>query len=125
MSLVSVTKEDQLASLVSNAYHREQEVQGYQVNIDNYALMLAALPQGAWPAELIEYKKVPTAALPAEMDDADVSLISDYQYRDKLLGLLRTERLEQSKAQRVLDALCAQIPADQYSALVLAHKAAL
>jgi len=52
-----------------------------------------------------------------------VQLIADYQYRDRLSYLLRTENIEQSKTKRVLEALKAQIPADQLAQMVADAKA--
>jgi hypothetical protein len=56
------------------------------------------------------------------LDDDVVLTISEHQYRDRIRNLLRTERVEQSKAVRVRDALKAQIGAD-YDTLVAAYKA--
>ena len=47
-----------------------------------------------------------------------VQVIADYQYRDRIRYLVRTEAIEQGKAKQVLNALKAQIPADQLDALV-------
>lgn len=117
-----ITSQEHLQNLVANAFHREMEVYSYQVNIDNYTAMLLALPTEDWSVELIDYKATPIENLPASMDDETVDLIADLQYRDRLTGLLRTEKVEQKKATRVLDALKAQIGND-YDALLAAHKA--
>jgi hypothetical protein len=85
------------------------EVYSYQTNIDNYTAMLAALPSDSIPASLAQYASTDVPNLPPEMSDADVQTISDYQYRDKLRSLLRSEKVEQSKTSRVLDALKAQL----------------
>jgi hypothetical protein len=117
-----ITTQEHLNNLVVAAFHREMEVYQYQINIDNYGVMLAALPQGDWPSNLANYKGTTTDALPESLDDSDVGLIADYQYRDKLRNLLRSEKVEQSKASRVRDALKSQIGAE-YDALIAAHKA--
>jgi len=41
-----ITDQEKQAGLVMNAFHREMEIYGYQLNIDNYAAMLEALPAG-------------------------------------------------------------------------------
>lgn len=117
-----VTAQEHLNNLVVAAFHREMEVYQYQINVDNYNVMLAALPQDDWPSDLLTYKSTPTESLPESLGDAAVGLIADYQYRDKIRNLLRSEKVEQGKASRVRDALKSQIGAD-YDALLAAYKA--
>ena len=62
--------------------------------------------------------ETPTEELPAFIPLETIQLIADYQYRKRITFLIRTEAIEQGKAKRVLDALKAQIPADQLNALV-------
>jgi hypothetical protein len=106
-----VTQTEHLDTLVLNAYHREKEVYQYQVNVDNYTVMLTGLPQDNIPTNLASYANTETQDLPWDMDDADVQLIAQYQYRNKLRSLLRSERVEQNKARLVLEALKAQVVA--------------
>ena len=117
-----ITTQEHLNNLVVAAFHREMEVYQYQINVDNYGVMLAALPQGDWPSNLVNYKTTPTESLPESLDAATVASIADYQYRDKIRNLLRSEKVEQSKASRVRDALKSQIGAD-YDSLIAAYKA--
>jgi hypothetical protein len=117
-----ITTQEHLNNLVVAAFHREMEVYQYQINVDNYGVMLAVLPQGDWPDSLISYKNSTTDSLPESLDEAMVASIADYQYRDKIRNLLRSEKVEQSKAARVRDALKSQIGAD-YDALIAAYKA--
>jgi hypothetical protein len=118
-----VTQDEHLDILVTNAYHREKEVYHYQVNIDNYTVMLTGLPQDTIPSELAIYSNTETEKLPLDLSDADVQTIAQYQYKDKLRSLLRSEKVEQNKARLVLEALKAQIIAGglDYDA-VLAEK---
>jgi hypothetical protein len=116
-----ITDQEHLNNLISAAFGREMEVYQYQINIDNYSVMLAALPQGDWPEELLQYKEAAIDRLPESLDDDVVLTISEHQYRDKIKNLLRTEKVEQSKAARVRDALKAQIGSD-YDTLVAAYK---
>ena len=118
-----ITDNEHINNLVVAAYHRELEVYQYQLNIDNYTTMLGSLPSDEWPDHLVEYKAATIESLPWDMSDTDVDLVSDYQYRDRLRALSRTERIEQSKARRVLDALKEQIGAD-YTNLLNEFKAA-
>ena len=117
-----ITDQEKQAGLVMNAFHREMEIYGYQLNIDNYGAMLVALPADAWPSDLEAFKSVKTEDLPHELSDDQVAQIADYQYRDRLRVLVRTEKAEQNKSIRVRDVLKAQIGAD-YDALVAAYKA--
>lgn len=104
-----ITNEKRKQDLIANAYYREQEVYQYQVNIDNYTVMLAALPSDEWPESLANYKLTPIEHLPDDMADEDVFMVSNLQYRDRIRSLLRTEKVEQNKAQQVLNALMVQI----------------
>jgi hypothetical protein len=117
-----LTNQEKQASLVMNAFHREMEVYGYQINIDNYTTMLEALPADDWPADLEAFKTVKTEDLPHELSDDQVAQIGDYQYRDRLRVLVRTEKAEQNKSIRIRDVLKAQIGGD-YDALIAAYKA--
>lgn len=118
-----VNENEHNSNLVVAAFHREMEVYQYQFNVDNYTTMLAALPADEWPSHLADYKAASLDSLPWDMTDADVAAITDYQYRDRLRNLVRTERAEQSKARRVLDALKEQIGLE-YENLLNQYKAA-
>ena len=123
MTYMTVTTQDTLTALADNVVHREREVHQYQINIDNYTVMLTALPQDDWPTDIAQYKTTLTENIPYSVSMETVQLIADYQYRDRLSYLLRTENIEQSKTKRVLEALKAQIPADQLAQMVADAKA--
>jgi Tfp pilus assembly protein PilO len=113
-----VTAQDTL-NIISNAYvGRVQEVHMYQINIDNFTIMLAGFPSDNISDELSHYLDVEIKDLPESLTDEEVQLITDYKYKAELTKRIRTEKAEQSKAQRVLDALKSQIPADQLDTLV-------
>ena len=97
---------------------REHEAFAYQINIDNYTAMLAVLPQGEWPTEIVQFRTVTPNDLPPDMPIATAITIGEFQFRDKLRLLLRTENVEKSKSQRVLEAVKAQIPADKMTLTV-------
>ena len=115
---MTINPQDTINTLALNVVHREREVHQYQINIDNYTTMLANMPQGEPPAEILQYMSTKTEELPFEVSLEAMQQIADYQYRDRISYLIRTELIEQSKAKRVLDALKAQIPADQLNTLV-------
>ena len=96
-TLISITAADKLNTIAEAIVYRELDVWHYQLNINNYTLMLEAFaPDGLSPEDVV--------------------------YRDKIVSLLQSEKTEQSKSVRILDALMAQLPAGQESTLVLAAK---
>jgi hypothetical protein len=52
--------------------------------------------------------------VPDEFDD----IVSQYQYRDRIRYLLKTEKAERAKSFRVYEALLAQLPADRRDTLM-------
>jgi hypothetical protein len=115
---LTITEQDTINTLALNVVHREREVHQYQVNIDNYTAMLAAMPQGEPPAEILQYMSTKTEELPFDVPLEIVQAVAEYQYRDRIRYLIRTEAIEQGKSKAILNALKAQIPADQLDALV-------
>ena len=107
--------------LVADAYlGRVHEVQSYQLNIDNYTAMLVDLPQDAWPAEMVQYKDIDPAKIDPDVSLDDMVIISDYQFRDRVRILLRTEHVEMSKTARIMNALDGQLSASSKEADVTA-----
>jgi hypothetical protein len=116
-----ITNQEHLNNLIVAAFHREMEFYQYQMNINNYTMMLSTLPQDDWPETLQEYKTVSIDTLPETLSDEMVNTISDYQYRDRIRGLLRTEKVEQGKSGKIRDVIKIQIGPD-YDSLVAAYK---
>lgn len=112
-------EETRRANLVEQCFHREQEVEQYQVNINNYRLMIDASPKGEWPATLVTYKSVKVSDLPLELPQEMVEEIIVYQQRDRLRMLVRTEMEQQRMARLVLDAMKKQIGPDYSSLMAL------
>jgi hypothetical protein len=100
---------------------REMEVFSYDMNIANYEIMLAALPQDNWPENLLQYQRSPLDQVPDELDQT----VSDYQYRDRIRSLLKTERLERGKAYRIYEALLSRIPEAGRTTAIAAAQARL
>jgi hypothetical protein len=105
------TPQEHNNNLVVNAYYREKELYSYQVNIDNYTIMLTGLPTTDWPENLVQYKNTLTENLPWDMSDSDIDTVTQLQYRDRLRTLVRTEKVEQNKVRLVIESLKAQIVA--------------
>jgi hypothetical protein len=116
-----VTDQEHLNNLVAAAFGREMEIYHYQINVDNYTTMLATLPADAWPDDLLPYKEAAIDRLPESLSDEVINTISEYQYRDRIKNLLRTEKVEQGKTVRIRDALKSQI-GTEYDALLAAYK---
>jgi hypothetical protein len=114
----TITTQDTLKVLAIAYVGREDEVHRYQINIDNYNIMVQSLPTDAVPEKLAPYLASDIKDLPVEFTDADVQLLEDYKFRNDLVSRIRSEKAEQSKAKRVLDAIKSQIPVDQFDALI-------
>ena len=87
---------------------REQEIFFYELNISNYEQMLTKLPTDEWPAHLSQYKHSTLDQVPDEFDQ----IVSDYQQRDRLKALLKTERLERNKSVMIYETLIERLPAE-------------
>jgi hypothetical protein len=86
---------------------REDEIQAYQVNIDNYTAIIAMLPK-FWPADLTQYKNTKPVDLHDLLPFDLLQMISDLQFKEQLEKTLLTEKLEQRKSRFVLQALLAK-----------------
>ncbi len=110
----SVSNTDKYNILADNVVIREREIMSYDINIANYTAMLAALPEDEWPSHLAQYKTATLDQVPDEFDD----IVSQYQYRDRLRYLVKTEKAERAKSFRVYEALIAQIPEAERDTLI-------
>lgn len=117
MDFLTITATDKNMAIATAVHQREAEIFSYQMNIDNYKSMLAALPEGDWPEELVQYKGAEADSL-LGVDLDVVQVVSDYAYRDKIAQLLRSEIIEQGKSKRVLAALKAQIDPAELASLL-------
>lgn len=89
--------------------HRTTEVEGYQVNIDNYTRMVAKIT-GQWCTRSEPFRGMDTkAVIAARVDDDLLEKVSDLNFRDTLNAALRAERMEQRKAKLVLEVLQDQL----------------
>lgn len=116
MSLYTINQQKKYETIAEAIVGREQELFHYDLNISNYETMLAALPEGEWPENIIQYRTSTLDQVPDELDQT----VTDYQYRDRLRLLVKTERLERSKSHKVYEALLSQLPEDQKESLIAA-----
>jgi len=112
----SVSNADKYNILADNVIMREKEIMSYDINIANYTAMLAALPDDEWPSHLAQYKTATLDQVPDEFDD----IVSQYQYRDRLRYLIKTEKAERGKSFRVYEALVTQLPEAERDTLIAA-----
>lgn len=118
MSFYTINQQDTDNAVAEAAVGREMEIFSYDMNIVNYEIMLSALPTDDWPEHLAQYQRSTLDQVPDEYDQQ----VSDYQYRDRIRSLLKTERLERSKAQRIYEALISRIPEADRAAVLAAAK---
>lgn len=116
MPFYSISDEQRYNSIADQIIMREKELFSYDLNITNYTAMLQALPQGEWSAELAQYK---TSTLDQVPDDLD-EVVSQYQFRDRIRYLIKTEKAERAKSNAVYTALISLLPADQKDELMAA-----
>jgi hypothetical protein len=112
----SVSNADKYNILADNVVMREKEIMSYDINIANYTVMLSALPDDEWPSHLAQYKAATLDQVPDEFDD----IVSQYQYRDRLRYLVKTEKAERGKSFRIYEALVAQLPEAERDTLIAA-----
>lgn len=83
---------------------RQTEINNYQINIDNYNVMIEMLPK-VCPEHLKQFVEQDIKALVDALPFEDIQLLSDFKFRKQLEQALITEKLEQRKSQLVLQAL--------------------
>jgi len=95
-------------SLETNIENRKVEVIGYQVNVDNYTEMLKVIPNEL-PEALEQHRYHDIAELVIALTEKELTVLSDVQFHAKIAGSLIMEKLEQRKAQFVMDAMEVQL----------------
>lgn len=109
MNYLSISPDDHKKNLADALVMRERELYQYEINITNYSAMLADLPIGEWPENLVQYRGKPLDQVPDELD-AEVDALN---YRDRLRKLLKTEKAERAKSLRVYQTILSQMPTDK------------
>jgi hypothetical protein len=85
---------------------RKAEVAGYEANIAMYETILAGLPT-KWPERLVQYRDAADKhKVAGEIDNLDdVSLLSKLWYADDCYKAIRSETVEKTKAEAILNTL--------------------
>lgn len=120
--MYSVSQQDTYKVIADNIIMREYEVASYDLNILNYTTLLQTLPQEDWPENIVQYKGVTDLDLvPDEFDD----IVNEYNFRDRIRSLLKTEKRERLKSHQMYQVLISQLPVDlkdQYIAEAIARR---
>jgi hypothetical protein len=121
MTFYTITQTQTTDAIADAIISREAEIFSYDMNIINYEIMLDTLPTDHWPENLAQYQRCSLEQVPDDL----VQMVSDYQYRDRIRVLLKTEKLERSKADRIYQALLSRIPEQDRATLITAAQARL
>lgn len=112
--------EERLKELADHLVGRDEEVAAYQLNIDNYTAMVAALDAALpaeWPQELLAFRGKAPDFVYANAPADKVEMLIDLGYRDRLRFLLRSERGEQRKTELVGEQIRGRLPAERLAEL--------
>lgn len=108
-----ITDEERLKKVADERVHREYEVNDYQNNINRFTSMLTTLPTDDLPNHLTQYRDMTAVQVPLSVPLEDVLLIEKYRFRDAMILRIRTENIEMSKSQHLLNAIDAELPTKQ------------
>ena len=105
MSYLTIKPTQLTEMLKTQIEAREQEVFGYQTNIENFERLLDKLPTDERP------------------DTNDWQILSKYDFRDDIRKRLINEFIQQERSQLVLSVLIDQLPEAELEAMKNAAKA--
>jgi hypothetical protein len=114
MSFLTIDQESIFNNIADQILMREIEIFSYDMNITNYEIMLAAMPQEDWPENIVQYKNATLDLVPDDLDQ----IVSEYQYRDRIRYLIKTERAERAKSFAVYNAMITRLPQDRVADLI-------
>jgi hypothetical protein len=114
MSFLTIDQESIFNNIADQILMREIEIFSYDMNITNYEIMLAAMPQEDWPENIVQYKNATLDLVPDDLDQ----IVSEYQYRDRIRYLIKTERAERAKSFAVYNAMITRLPQDRIEELI-------
>jgi len=98
---------NKLETLTAAILNREEEIFGYQINIDNYTALLKSLP-AEWPEHLEKYNNANDKTF-LNLPEADAFLVSDLLFRTSLEKTLMAEKIERRKAMQIMHAIESQL----------------
>lgn len=107
IEIISAAKRE--ADLADQIVSRTYEVYQYDLNIQNYEAMLTTLPTDEWPDSIVDLKNMTdheaSFACPSDL----VDILAQYQLRDRVQNLVKSEQVERAKAAAILSAVDAQL----------------
>jgi hypothetical protein len=118
MNFYTITQENEINVIAEAIVAREQEIFYYDMNITNYTILTSTLPQDDWPANLVSYKQLPLEQVPDEFYD----IVNEYQYRDRIKILLKTEKTERNKSVKIYETLLSRLPEENRAEIIAAAK---
>ena len=83
---------------------RQAEVNAYKTNIENYENIIATI-NGEWDEDLIHLKNVESQEASRQCSMERLGRLAELQLYDQVKNLLKTEIVEKTKAQLILNSL--------------------
>ena len=107
-----ISNAEKLASLADNIVARTYEVHSYNVNVTNYEAILANIGNIEISERIQELRTMSPDEAANQATSEELEMLGKVQQYDRVSFLVKTEKIEMSKAQGILDVLIAQLPTD-------------
>ena len=105
-----ITDEKRIQDLADNIVGRTHEVYQYDLNISNYQTILAA-SDGVYPEHLLALKDLSADQAVSQCSIEDLAELAELQQYVRVSFLIRSEIVERTKANGILQVLVAQLQA--------------
>lgn len=105
-----ITEEQRIKDLSDNIVSRTNEVYLYDLNISNYQTILAA-SDGSYPEHLVALQGLPVEQAIAQCPIEDLAELAELQQYTRVSALIRSEIVERTKANGILQVLVTQLQA--------------
>jgi hypothetical protein len=109
-NIVIITTEQRIKDFADNIVGRTHEVYQYDLNISNYQTILAA-SDGVYPEHLLALKDLPQDQAVAQCPIEDLAELAELQQYVRVSFLVRSEIVERTKANGILQVLVTQLQA--------------
>lgn len=103
-----ISNEKRIEDLANNVVVRYHEIYSYDVNINNYKLIIEN-SISEYPKHLERFKAADVDYSVQKVDVEDLELLAELQQRDRCEAILRTEIFERAKSVKILEALEASL----------------
>jgi len=105
-----ISNAEKLASLADNIVARTYEVHSYEVNVLNYEAIIANIGNIEISDRMQELRTMSPEEAANQATTEELELLGQVQQFDRISFLVKTEKIEMSKSQSVLDVLVSQLP---------------